>query len=815
MTACHISDLGFYVVYRRLFLPVLLLLSACSSAPRDLSKKDVVTVPEIADQVGAVDNTSEFAPKMPDIHVPNDQAFNLWWRYTGNQDLEILIDRAISNNQLLQIAAQRIVQAKARAVQAGAGNKPSITALAGYTVDAPADGVGTVPIGGSVEPESSYEIGLSGGYTFDLWGQQEALRQSAHLRLKQAVFQYDAQLLNIISSLSKSYFEYLSLNDRIRNARETEKALTSMLLAMEERYAQGDATIVELQIQRSAVFNSRVRLPTLIKDREQLGFEIARLTGVVPGRLQLTDKGLNSVSLTGGVRNIATAYLLRRPDIRAIESGMLAADADLDVARKALLPGLSLTASLSSAAREPADLFQPTSLLWGVVNTLSASVFDGGTREQEVKFAQAVRNELVESYANTVYNAMAAARTAITELEFSGERLEMQRQSAEAAKIANDYGFESYSVGGVDFLTYLDSMQSYQDRQDRLYELELEYYQAFVDFYAAFAGGIPYRGVAATSPVFLEGNPQAGEQGTGSLPAVTVSRKDYRIEGWLDEPEYFSDDPWTVKLTGVYDRFAVDALLRDMPRRYESMKPAETVWVERVDVDLTDPEYDEEFGLHGGLDPVWYSVNFTGFENRKQALAWCEQLRAQQQRCLVYQPEENFEYVGRFDVAELEKRAYMEGESILAKRHAAERDAQTAQYRKANGENFGQLYSLLKIEDRHAWLIGNRSFRVWRFPVGASLAYDGKLKSINPSRAIISFDNRDYLLKPLYQVEAVETGINGQLFARMRWGGKEGHIYYHRTGDKLYGKGVIESITRQRVVVKWDGKRLVLPVMDR
>lgn len=784
---------------------ILLTLAACSSSSsKDDLNKDIVTVPEIGDQVSSVSNTSEFTPKTPTIKAPNDVTFNLWWRYTGNKELEVLIDRAITNSQVLQIAAQRVVQAKARSIQAGADRMPTVTAQAGYSIETPTNGIGSVPAGSRPKGKGEFEVGLTGSYTLDLWGQRKSLRESANLKLKQAVFQYDAQLLDLISQLSKSYFQYLSFNDRIQSTRETEKALTSMLLAMEDRYRLGDATIVEMQIQRSAIFSSRVRLPTLLKDRQQLQYEIAHLIGIAPNSLELSEQGLASVSLPQSVEGISTAYLLRRPDIRTIESGMLAADADLDVARKALLPGLTLAADISSGVRKPADLFQPNTLVWNALSTLSATVFDGGFKEQEVKYAQAVRNELIESYVNTVHNGLRAARKAITELEFSGERLAMQQESAEAAKVAQDFGFESYSVGGIDFLTFLDSIQSYQDRQDNFLQFELEYYQAFVDFYSALGGGIPYREINADKPVFKDSKPlTANLEG----PAVENSLNNNEIQtGWLDKPKNFTASPWLVKLTGVYDRFAIEALMRDLPRRYDSLQPAESLIVEKVGVDIATP-----MG-----DAIWYSVNFSGFEQEQDATNWCRMLRNMQQRCVIYKPVENFEYIGLFNINELEKQADQSYKALLALRPAIQQKPweENDPIEKPDKITYGQLYSLLKIEAEQAWLIDNTSYEVLSVNVGGALEFGGVLKSANSNRVIISFEDKDYLLYPLYSVEGVEKSSDGQTFARMHWGRQNDEIYHHRVGDSLYGGGQIIEINTEQVSVNWKGTQIALPIMD-
>ncbi len=773
---------------RVFFILITLGLTACSASPsQDELTKDIITLPEINDQIPAITNTALSAPKTPSISAPNETTFNLWWRYTGNKELAMLIDRAITNSQMLQIAAQQVVQAKARFIQAGAESMPSITAQAGYSVEAPTDGIGSVPVGGRTRGTGELEVGLSGSYTLDLWGQRQSLAKSAELKLKQAVFQYDAQLLDLISQLSKNYFQYLSLNDRINTTKETEQTLNAMLTAMEDRYRLGDATIVELQMQRSVIFGSRVRLPTLLKERQQLKYEIAHLMGISPDYLALSNLGLASISLPQDVQGISTAHLLRRPDIRAIESAMLAADADLDVARKALLPGLTLAADLSSGVKSPSDLFQPNTLVWNALSTLSATVFDGGAKEQEVKYAQAVRNELIESYVNTVHNGLRATRSAITELEFSGERLALQQESTQAAKVAQDFGFDAYSVGGIDFLTFLNSIESYQERQASLYQFELEYYQAFVDFFAALGGGIPYR-------------------------AINEHHSSVNEAGWFDKPKTFTKSPWLVKLAGVFDRFAIEALMRDLPRRYTSLQPAKTLMVEKVGVDSPTP----------ANDAVWYSVNFTGFEQEQDAVAWCQMLRSVQQRCVIYQPVENFEYVGLFNIADLEQQADHLDPALFAHALAAKPKAwQTldntepaVSFDEANSLSFAQHYSLLNIAGNQAWLIDNQTSQVLEVNLGETLALGGVLTNLEADHAVINFQNKDYLLYPLYRVASIETAADGQVFARMHWGRSNKEVYHYRVGDSLYGGGVIRFINTQQVGIDWQGTQILLPSLN-
>lgn len=774
---------------------VLLLLSGCASKLEPIDE-DIVTVPEIGDKTPVVENKAILSSKNPPVTVPDDKYFGLWWRHLGNAELEMLIDRALVNNQQLQIAAQRIVQAKARSIQSQAATLPTVTAMAGYTADAPEGGIGSVPKGSTPQASDEFEVGLNARYTVDLWGERASFSEAAKFRMQQAIYQYDAQLLQLITDLAKSYLEYLSLNDRIRNAEESEKALTSMLGAMEELYERGDATVVEMQIQRSSVFNARVVLPTLQLSRDQLENRIARFVGVAPGELTLSSNGLSSLSFPEKITGISSSYILRRPDIQGIESALLAADADLDVARKAVLPALDLAANVGYGSAKLTDLFQPHTLIWSFIANLTTSVFDGGAQEQEIKFAQSVRSELIETYVFNVYSGMQQAKDALYEIDYTDQRLQMQRKSTQAAKKAQDFGLEAYSVGGIDFLTFLDSIHSYRKRRDELYTFNLEYYQAFIDLYGALGGGIPYRG--ATPEKWKD---KAIAKALNEAEALNDTGTNFWHKeelGWFDKPKEYQDkESWAVRLPGVYDAFATESVLKDFKRRYVSLAPAKGLLAERIGFD--NQERDNKSS--------WYALVITGFEEKKQAEIWCSMLRKTQQRCIVYMPDESIEVDGAFLIDSTHQHSLHPNRETIIKNSAP------VIVRKKADHQLGPLYSLLKSDGTHAWLIGNRTFRVWKFKVGAELHENGRIIALKKDQAILRFNNNGVRLVPLYTVDAIEKGKDGLLLAYMRWGNRTGKRYIYKTGDKVYG-GTVKSIDASGVTVAWGAYNIHLKVAE-
>lgn len=762
-------------------LSIVFLISGCASSSKQ--PLDVVPVPEIGDQHSSIKNDAQ-TKKLPAVTVPDDRYFGRWWRYLGNDELVSLIDRAIVNNQQLQIAAQRVVQAKATSGQEAASALPEVNFRGGYTVEAPGGGIGSVPKGQHPKSDEEFELKLDASYTVDLWGQRESLAESAELKLQQAIYQYDAQLLQTITDLSKNYLQYLSVNDRIRNARDSEKDLMSMLEGMKDLYEQGDATVVEMEIQRSSVYSTRTVLPTLQLQKAQLINQIALQVGAAPGALRLSDQGMDSVSFPAEVTGISSSYVLRRPDIRALESAMKAADADLHVARTALLPALNLSAGIGYGARDASDLLQPHTLLWDFIANLTVNVFDGGRQQNQIRFAQSVRSELVETYVFNIYSGLQRAKDALFEIDYTHKRLELQSESVQAAKAAKELGFEAYRAGGIDFLTFLDSSLSYQQRVDEQYINHLDYYLAFVDLYTALGGGIPYRDVP----------------GTVSLSQSSAGH------GWRNDYDDYDadDDQWLVNISGVYDRFAVEAMLRDFSRRYPSDAESPlTLLVRPLTGDTSN-----------NSQQVWYSLNVEGFADQRRARHWCEMLRQTMQRCSVSEADEDFPVAARFSFAELshlysQKMLISEDWKPVAPQSGGVMSPEP-NYISRSGKplsvNFGKAYSLLKVEGGSAWLIGNNTHRIWKVAEQDALHYNGRVKDISSTGVILEFAGKDYLLKPLYSLQSTVLAPDGRWIAQLRWGGASNKLFTRRVGDKVYGSGVLRVVNEQGVIIEW-GKR--------
>lgn len=420
-----------------------------------------------------------------------DSALPEWWRLLRSAELDGLVARALAENQELRAADQRVHQAQARAAQAGAERLPLVTGSVQRRRESAAGEVGGSVTGGHTPARDIGQVGLRADLRLDIWGERQAMFESADLQQWRARFLRDDVQRKVVADVVSAYLDYLSFNDRLRVATETDAAVSEMLSDIEVRLEKGDANLIEMEQQRAAVFAVKATIPTLELQRDEALNNLSVLVGAAPGGLRLEGKGLGSLSFPSVLPDMPSALLLRRPDIRMVEARLLAAEADLDVARSRLLPPLDLSAQAGYGSQYMSRLFEPSTLFWNVLASLSVTLFDHGRRDNEVAFSKAVREELVETYARGIYGAVREVDDALNGIRLGGRRLEAQRHAAQASRRAWDYSRESYRSGGIDHLLLLDTERNYHRNLDEQHVIDRARYRSLVNLFAALGGGVP------------------------------------------------------------------------------------------------------------------------------------------------------------------------------------------------------------------------------------------------------------------------------------------------------------------------------------
>lgn len=545
-----------------------------------------------------------------------DEMLAEWWRVLGSRELDSLMDRTIANNPDVRIATLRIAQAKARSEQARADELPVVSAPYEARTETPAGGAGSGSAGQKNVSRRLYQGGLRGDLRLDVWGERQAMAESAEMQLWRSIYQRDDTRRTVTASVVSQYVEYLSLNDRLRVARETEIVLRGMLESVGERLKGGDATITELEQQRAAVYAVQATIPGLELQRENAINSLAQLLGATPGALALSHRGMDSLTFPRILPGVPANLLLRRPDVRAIEARLLAADADIDVARTRLLPSIDLSTQVGYGSLVFSRLFQPYNLAWNSIASLSATIFDHGKRTSEVAFARAMHEEMVETYVRVLYSAIRETEDAIATVQTNAKRLGSQGAAVKAAKRAWDLSIESYREGAIDFLTLLDTERTYHRNLDEYHRISMERHKGLVNLFSALGGG-----VAKNAPAPARGSPPAdaldSEYATRAAARAPIQFQPHALEREKGRPY------WLVELAGLQDRVGVTYVWRDLTNRFPELM-SDRIVLPRLQGRVANEREERT---------AWYRLFIAKFSTAESAGDFCNRLGTALIRC--------------------------------------------------------------------------------------------------------------------------------------------------------------------------------------
>lgn len=408
-----------------------------------------------------------------------------WYRAFGSEELDALVDLAVSNNTDLAAARARVAQADARARQAGAAILPVIDANGNATY-----------LAGHSSQGSGHELDwfamLSASYEVDFWGKNRAIARSALLEATASRADRDTVALTLLGGVADEYFQVLALRERIGIARENSAAAEKVLAAVQARFDAGVASPVDLASQRAAYDTTLIALADLEQTEVEARAALALLLGRVPERFEVSADSLDALHEPAVAPGLPAELLARRPDIAMAEGSLQAASADLTAARAALFPSLSLTAS--GGVQNPA--LPATVLTIGgsgpslaLVTNLTQPIFDRGRLRAKRDETQARQQELLAGYRAAILAALVDAEKALSALDHLKAIEEFQKGNVGENERAFAGARLRYEHGSGDFLTLLEAQRSLYAARDQFAQYRLARLQGLVALCKALGGG--------------------------------------------------------------------------------------------------------------------------------------------------------------------------------------------------------------------------------------------------------------------------------------------------------------------------------------
>lgn len=406
-----------------------------------------------------------------------------WWRNFGSAELTAMEEQARANSPDLAAALARIAQAEAQSRVAASSLYPTLGANASATRSTSnPGGLGTVV-------RNTYQGNLQASYQIDLFGRNRAESAAGAARLEASQFDYEAVALTLNADIASTYFQILALRDRIRLTEEQLRNAEGILDLLQQQARIGTISDLEIAQQRNAIASQRASLQGLRQSERETVNALAVLIGLLPTGFAANGQSLNELQVPAVVAGLPSELLLRRPDLRAAEADLRAANFDVGSARAARFPSIQLTASGGVSSAALSTLLSPSSVLTSLAAGLTAPLFEGGRLEAQEEATRARYRELTANYSKAVLSAFRDVENALSATDLYSSQYRLAQEALQEANRAYQLAEARYRAGAVDFISVLDAQRAVFQATDALAQANLARLSALVDLYEALGGG--------------------------------------------------------------------------------------------------------------------------------------------------------------------------------------------------------------------------------------------------------------------------------------------------------------------------------------
>ncbi|TAM89640.1 MAG: efflux transporter outer membrane subunit [Candidimonas sp.] len=423
------------------------------------------------------------------IFKPGATVNSHWWQGFGSAALDRLVDQALAHNPDLDAAQATLEQAQFQLKAAQGVFYPQVAlGLGGERTRS--SGAAT---GGMTGPQlyNLYTGQVSVSYYPDVFGLNRLVTRSQQALVDVAQDQLSAARLMIVGNVVNTAIGLAALDDEITATQENVRDEEQVLGLARKRYQLGATAQFDVLTQESQLASTKAQLAQLRQARAAARHLLATVTGRLPAQAgdmqtpKLTDLRLPATLPL----SLPSALVRNRPDIRAAEAQLRAANAQVGEAVAQMYPSLQLTAGFGQQSNFANTFFDPASRLWNLAAGLVAPLFEGGTLEARKNAAQAAYRGMFATYRGTVLGAFRNVADVLRALEHDSAFLEAQARAMQAARQALALVTTQYSAGQVDYLNLLTSETQYQNTRVAFVKAQAQRYADTAALYVALGGG--------------------------------------------------------------------------------------------------------------------------------------------------------------------------------------------------------------------------------------------------------------------------------------------------------------------------------------
>jgi len=453
------------------FLPVVIVsLAGCAVGPN--YKRPIVNLP--ADYHAAARSDSVAS-------LGNEK----WWDVYQDPVLTQLIHTALQQNYDVRIAATRVLEAQAQLGITRANQFPSASVGVGVFSQQNAKVSSLFP----AYEVNAGQLNLSAIWSLDFWGKYRRQTEESRAQLLATKWGQQAVISSLVANLATAYFQLRALDAELEIAKRTLGSREQSLQLTRVLETHGSSSDLDVSQSEQLVYTASETIPDLERQIEQQENALSILQGENPSSIPrgnpLTEQPVPDSVPVG----LPSELLERRPDVREAEANMMAANAQIGVAKASFFPSISLTGTGGLESNALHHFLQQPSQTWNAGLNITQPIFEGGALRSQLRLARAQWQESMLSYQQTVQNSLGQVSNALVAYDKDRQFREQQELLAQAAERSDRLSLVLYRNGGAGYLQVLTSETNYLSAELNLVDAQLNERLALVQLYQALGGG--------------------------------------------------------------------------------------------------------------------------------------------------------------------------------------------------------------------------------------------------------------------------------------------------------------------------------------
>jgi outer membrane protein, multidrug efflux system len=407
-----------------------------------------------------------------------------WWDVFQDPELQRLIRTALKNNYDVRLAAARVLEAQAQLGITRADQLPSLSG-GGNVTSQQSPKLGPIP---------AYEITqgqltASAAWNLDFWGKYRRATQAARASLLANEWAQKEVTATLVANLASAYFQLRELDLELEISKRTFNSRDQSLQLAQTLEQHGINSLLDVRQSEQLVYTAATEIPDFERQIAQQENAISILLGNNPGDvprgLRLTEEA-HAPEVPAG---LPSSLLERRPDVRQAEENLIAANAEIGVARAAYFPQISLTGTAGYESPALTNLFTGPAGIWNLAASVSQPIFEGGRLKSNVRLAEAQREQMLLTYEQTIQGAFRDVSNGLIayrkDREFRIQQQHLLASAQDAARLSE----VRFKAGTTDYLEVLTNETNSFSAELGLAQAQANELFALVQIYQALGGG--------------------------------------------------------------------------------------------------------------------------------------------------------------------------------------------------------------------------------------------------------------------------------------------------------------------------------------